>query len=68
VPGVLLVSVLQLRPCIAENGLYSGSKYLDIVIVHYPAAYIMWGSPHFIGRKPLPGGATDRARRIVILG
>jgi len=33
-------------------------KYLDIVIAHYPAAYIMSGSPHFIGRKPLPGGAA----------
>ncbi len=30
-------------------------KYLDIVIAHYPAAYIMAGSPHFLGRKPLRG-------------
>jgi hypothetical protein len=29
-------------------------KYLDIVIAHYSVAYIMWGSPHFLGRKPIP--------------
>lgn len=28
-------------------------KYLDIVIARYPSAYIMAGSPHFLGRKPL---------------
>ena len=26
-------------------------KYLDIVIARYPSAYIMAGSPHFLGRK-----------------
>ena len=27
-------------------------KYLDIVIGHYSMAYLMWGSPYFLGRKP----------------
>jgi SAM-dependent methyltransferase len=27
-------------------------KYLDIVIAHYSMAYLMWGSPYFLGRKP----------------
>jgi len=27
-------------------------KYLDIVIAHYPTAYIMSGAPPFLGRKP----------------
>jgi len=27
-------------------------KYLDIVVQHYSVAYIMWGSPYFLGRKP----------------
>jgi hypothetical protein len=26
-------------------------KYLDIVIARYPSAYIMAGSPHFLGRN-----------------
>jgi SAM-dependent methyltransferase len=29
-------------------------KYLDIVIAHYSMAYLMFSSPHFLGRKP-PG-------------
>jgi SAM-dependent methyltransferase len=29
-------------------------KYLDLVIAGYSAAYVMWGSPYFLGRKPLP--------------
>ncbi|HEY3909022.1 MAG TPA: class I SAM-dependent methyltransferase [Stellaceae bacterium] len=32
-------------------------KYLDFVIGHYPTAYIIAGSPHFIGRKPLASAA-----------
>jgi len=28
-------------------------KYFDIVIAHYSVAHIMWGSPYFLGRKPL---------------
>lgn len=28
-------------------------KYLDIVIAHYSMAYLMWGAPYFLGRKPL---------------
>lgn len=27
-------------------------KYLDIVIARYSMAYILWGSPYFLGRKP----------------
>ena len=29
-------------------------KYLDIVIAHYSMAYVMWGAPYFLGRKPQP--------------
>lgn len=36
-------------------------KYLDIVIAHYPAAYIMSGAPHFLGRKP-PAAADPNQR------
>lgn len=32
-------------------------KYLDVIIARYPTAYIMAGSPHFIGRKPRIGAA-----------
>jgi SAM-dependent methyltransferase len=28
-------------------------KYLDIVIGRYSMAHVMWGSPYFLGRKPL---------------
>jgi SAM-dependent methyltransferase len=36
-------------------------KYLDIIIAHYPAAHIMSGAPHFLGRKPmLPADTSDR--------
>jgi len=28
-------------------------KYLDIVIARYSVAYLMWGAPYFLGRKPL---------------
>jgi len=28
-------------------------KYLDIVIARYSMAYVFWGSPYFLGRKPL---------------
>ena len=28
-------------------------KYFDIVIAHYSLAHLMWGSPYFLGRKPL---------------
>lgn len=28
-------------------------KYLDIVIGRYSMAYLMWGSPYFLGRKPI---------------
>jgi SAM-dependent methyltransferase len=28
-------------------------KYFDIVVHHYSMANIMWGSPYFLGRKPL---------------
>jgi SAM-dependent methyltransferase len=34
-------------------------KYLDIVIARYPTAYIMAGSPHFIGRKPSASAAEE---------
>jgi SAM-dependent methyltransferase len=27
-------------------------KYLDIVIARYSVAYLMWGAPYFLGRKP----------------
>jgi SAM-dependent methyltransferase len=27
-------------------------KYLDLVISRYSLAYLMWGSPYFLGRKP----------------
>jgi len=27
-------------------------KYFDIVIARYSVAYLMWGSPYFLGRKP----------------
>ena len=33
-------------------------KYLDIVLGHYSTAYIMSGSPHFLGRKPLPAALS----------
>ena len=39
-------------------------KYLDIVIAHYPAAYIMAGSPHFLGRKSLTVGVVDRLKSV----
>jgi len=32
-------------------------KYLDIVVARYSMAYLMWGSPYFLGRKPSPGVA-----------
>ena len=32
-------------------------KYLDIVVAGYSTAYLMWGSPYFLGRKPSPGVA-----------
>jgi SAM-dependent methyltransferase len=35
-------------------------KYLDIVIAHYSTAYLMAGSPHFLGRKSLPVGIAER--------
>ena len=28
-------------------------KYLDFVISRYSMAYLMWGAPYFLGRKPL---------------
>jgi SAM-dependent methyltransferase len=27
-------------------------KYFDIIIARYTMAYLMWGSPYFLGRKP----------------
>jgi len=30
-------------------------KYLDIVVARYSMAYLMWGSPYFLGRKPSTG-------------
>jgi SAM-dependent methyltransferase len=35
-------------------------KYLDIVIARYPTAYIMSGTPHFLGRKPVPGDTAGQ--------
>jgi len=28
-------------------------KYLDVLVARYSVAYLMWGAPYFLGRKPL---------------
>lgn len=42
-------------------------KYLDIVIARYSMAHVMWGSPYFLGRKPLhstePSSGTTHLRK-----
>jgi SAM-dependent methyltransferase len=37
-------------------------KYLDIFIARYSVAYLMWGSPYFIGRKPPPSRQSFRGK------
>jgi SAM-dependent methyltransferase len=60
----LLIRFLAILFCFNSDALYTANvyfgkwtlfwiKYLDIVIQHYSVAYIMWGSPYFLGRKPL---------------
>jgi SAM-dependent methyltransferase len=59
----LLIRFLGILFCFNSHALYAAIvyfgkwtlfwiKYLDIVIARYSLAYIMWGTPHFLGRKP----------------
>jgi SAM-dependent methyltransferase len=61
----LLIRFLAILFCFNSEALYAANvycgkwvlfwiKYLDVVIAHYPVAYLMWGAPYFLGRKPLP--------------
>jgi SAM-dependent methyltransferase len=61
----LLIRFIGILFCFNSHALYAAIvycgkwtlfwiKYLDIVIARYSLAYIMWGSPYFLGRKP-PG-------------
>jgi SAM-dependent methyltransferase len=60
----LLIRFLAILFAFNSNALYAANvyfgkwalfwiKYLDIVIAHYSMAYVFWGSPYFLGRKPL---------------
>jgi SAM-dependent methyltransferase len=63
----LLICFLAILFSFNSNTLYAANiycgkwalfwiKYLDIVIARYPTAYLLCGSPYFIGRKPLAAG------------
>lgn len=59
----LLIRFLGILLCFNSEALYAINvycgkwslfwiKYFDIVIARYSVAYLMWGSPYFLGRKP----------------
>jgi SAM-dependent methyltransferase len=59
----LLIRFLGLLLCFNSEALYAINvycgkwvlfwiKYFDIVIARYSLAYLMWGNPYFLGRKP----------------
>lgn len=69
----LLIRFIAILFCFNSHSLYSvivycgkwtlfWIKYLDIVIARYSLAYLMWGSPYFLGRKPASNSATNRDR------
>lgn len=61
----ILVRFCAMLFCLNNHRLYTANvyimkfalfwiKYIDVLIGHYSVAQILWGSPFFLGRKPLP--------------